>query len=61
MNFIISVIAYTYRTVSVHKDAQYYKNIMELVYERELIFEHDDFHNLSYFPNMLIVREKKGN
>ena len=61
MNFIISVIVHTYRTVADDSAAQDYKIIMSMVYERELIFKHDDFHNPNYFPNILIIRNKKAN
>ena len=59
MNFIIAVISDSYAQVIKYQIAHDYQQRAAMIYEREIYFNEKDFNNENYFPNILIVRQKK--
>ena len=59
MNFIIAVIGESYTNVVEFKVAHDYHQRIQMIYERELHFNHMDLENETYFPQILVVRQKK--
>lgn len=59
MNFIIAVISDSYSKVIRYQIAHDYQQRATMIYEREIYFNEKDFNNENYFPNILIVRQKK--
>ena len=60
MNFIIAVISNSYEKVTQYAVAHDYRQKVTLIYEREIHFSPNDLENEVYFPNILVVRKKRG-
>ena len=61
MNFIIAVICESFTNVLKYKEAHDYLQRVKMIYELETHFSIDQLENDMYFPQILIVRSKKGN
>jgi len=59
VNFIIALIAETYGKVSQYYVAHDYHQRVILIYEREVLMQKETFENPIFFPNILIIRQKK--
>jgi len=60
MNLIIAVISDTFTNVLKYKVAHDYMQRVIMIYELEIHFSSDKLENEKYFPQILIVRNKKG-